>query len=62
MILTCAKIQRKILIVGEFEAPESFFMGLKTTWTLHILWILDLQSIISDLNAKEIEDSVVFAK
>ena len=31
MILTCAKIQRKILIVGEFEAPESFFMGLKTT-------------------------------
>ena len=30
MILTCAKIQRKIIMFGEVGAPESF-LGLKTT-------------------------------
>ena len=31
MILTCAKIQRKILMLGEVGAPESSFWD----WKLH---------------------------
>ena len=64
MILMCANIQRKILMVGGVGAPESLFWD----WKLRSAHFVNIRSALNNIRfnlnliAKEIEDSVIFVK
>ena len=63
MILACAKIQGKILIFGEAGAPESY-MNIRHAPFLSIRFILNNPRLSKwfNLNAKDMQASVIFAK